>query len=240
MKTNVYHISFHTAHRLAVLFFFGCNFACRGCLRRAEPFDCHLPEGEKPRKPYLATLTLNEVVNALREVKPEVVVFEGWEPTLDPNLPEISVTLKKELGVKNHLLTNGYLLPKLDGLDEVKVSLKAFSEDLHREYTGRSNRRVLRNFERLYGSGVRLSAETVLIPGYVDKAEIGRIAEFIASVDDEIPLRIDPYWPVASQEWRAPTVEELKEAVEEAKNHLVNVSFLSPKAGVVGRVIRLR
>ena len=82
-----------------------------------------------------------------------------------------------------------------------------------------------------------MSAETVLIPGYVNEEEIGRIARFLASVDKEIPLRIDAYWPIASKKWRPPTAREMRKAVEEAERYLVNVSFLGGSEQVQGEVV---
>jgi pyruvate-formate lyase-activating enzyme len=182
---------------------------------------------------------LEEIINALKDIKPEIVVFEGWEPTLDPNLSKIATQLHQEIGTWNYLLTNGYLSPQLGGVDEVKVSIKAFSDEIHREYSGKSNKRVLENFKKLYQSKIKLSAETVLIPGYVDREEIGKIAKFVSSVDKEIPLRIDAYWPIISKKWRAPTAGEMREAIEEAKRYLLNVSFLGGTEEVQGEVVTL-
>lgn len=239
IKTKVYHISFHAAHNLSCLFFWGCNFYCKGCLRRVEPLDCHFSETKSP-KPFSPTfLTLDEITNVLKRVKPKIVVFEGWEPTFDQNLSEITKKLHHELGTWNYLLTNGYFLPEFEGIDEVKVSIKAISLEIHQEYTGKSNKRVLENFQKLYQSKIKLSAETVLIPGFMDKEEVGKIAKFIASIDKEIPLRIDAYWPISSKRWRAPTAKEMKEAVEEAKSYLINVSFLDGSEEVQGEIIKL-
>ncbi len=238
MKTRVYHISFHTAHKLSCLFFWGCNFECIGCLRKVEPFDCHFPAPKLSPKPFSpAFLTVEDIIDALKNVKPQVVVFEGWEPTLDPHLGKIATELHREIGTCNYLLTNGYILPELEGIDEVKVSIKAFSDEIHREYTGKSNRRVLYNLREFYQRGIKLSAETVLIPGYVNEEEIGRIARFLASVDKEIPLRIDAYWPIASKKWRPPTAYEMRQAVDEAERYLVNVSFLGGSEQVQGEVV---
>jgi pyruvate formate lyase activating enzyme len=240
MQTRVYHISFHTAHKLCCLFFWGCNFECIGCLRKVEPFDCHFPVPKQSAKPFSPTfLTFEEIVDALRSVTPRIVVFEGWEPSLDPHLSRIAAELHREIGTWNYLLTNGYILPDLEGIDEVKVSIKAFSDGIHREYTGKSNRMVLQNLREFYQRGIKLSAETVLIPRYVNEEEISRIARFLASVDKEIPLRIDAYWPIASKKWRSPTAREMRKAVEEAERYLVNVSFLGGNEQVQGEVVAL-
>nr|MDO8043792.1 radical SAM protein [Candidatus Baldrarchaeota archaeon] len=121
------------------------------------------------------------------------------------------------------------------------VSIKAFSYQVHKYYTGKSNRRVLRNFKSIYENAPeKLSAETVLIPGLVDIDEIERIAKFISSIDPTIPLRIDCYWPVVpNTPWRAPTREEIRSAVISARKYLENVHFLSSDAKVIGKVHNL-
>jgi pyruvate-formate lyase-activating enzyme len=79
----------------------------------------------------------------------------------------------------------------------------------------------------------------VLIPGYVDSMEVGKIARFISSVDKNIPLRIDAYWPIASKEWRAPSEEEMSIALNEARKYLKNVSSLTGDRSVKGEVIAI-
>ena len=120
-------------------------------------------------------------------------------------------------------------------MDGVKVSIKAYTDDIHRYYRGKSNKRVLKNFKRIYEEGIKLSTETVFIPGCVDVIEIRKIAEFISSVDENIPLRIDAYWPVSCDDWRAPTREEVLSAVKEARKYLNNVSFIAGDESTEGR-----
>ncbi|MHC1635160.1 MAG: radical SAM protein [Candidatus Methanospirareceae archaeon] len=244
MKTKVYHISFHEFGSLAHLFFWGCNFSCKGCLCKAFPFDCHLPTsqaGIKIKEGDLQFLDVEDIVRLLEPIKPKVALFGGWEPTLDPVLHEIAPALRSKLETYNYLLTNGYdiSISAIKEMDEVKVSIKAYTDDIHRYYTGKSNKRVLENFKRIYEEGIKLSAETVLIPGCVDIEEIGRIAAFISSIDKNIPLRIDAYWPVACKDWRAPTREEVMRAAKEARKYLNNVSFLAGDESIEGKIIRV-
>ena len=114
-------------------------------------------------------------------------------------------------------------MPELTHLDKVCVGLKAFRENTHIEYTGKSNKIILENFIKLYNSKVQLSAETVLIPGFIDKEEIGRIAQFIASVDKNIRLQIDGYFKAGNSPWRRPLESEINNAVAEARRYLNNV-----------------
>ncbi len=83
----------------------------------------------------------------------------------------------------------------------VKFDLKAYDESLHLALTGESNRRTLENFAR---AGERFAARpdpppvvasTLLVPGYVDPDEVGRIARFIARVDRRIPFSLLGFAP---------------------------------------------
>ena len=82
-----------------------------------------------------------------------------------------------------------------------KFDLKAYHEDLHRILTGISNRRTLENFERAARRFTErpepppVIASTLLIPGYVDSAEVGKIAQFIASLNPKIPYALLAFAP---------------------------------------------
>jgi pyruvate formate lyase activating enzyme len=84
----------------------------------------------------------------------------------------------------------------------VKFDLKAYTPSLHVALTGFDNRRVLENFEMVYRKfyeGRRglpvLAATTLLVPGYVDAEEVGKIAGFIASLDETIPYSLLVFHP---------------------------------------------
>jgi pyruvate formate lyase activating enzyme len=83
----------------------------------------------------------------------------------------------------------------------VKFDLKAYTEPLHVALTGQSNRQTLRNFAR---AARRIDerpqpppvvASTLLVPGYVDPEEVGRIAAFIAGEDPRVPYALLAFAP---------------------------------------------
>jgi pyruvate formate lyase activating enzyme len=83
----------------------------------------------------------------------------------------------------------------------IKFDLKAYDGALHSALTGFTNRRTLENFARVAGR-VRerchpplLVASTLLVPGYVDASEVGRIARFIAELDPDIPYSLLGFAP---------------------------------------------
>jgi len=200
--------------RAAVYGDYRCNFRCRGCSYGLKP------SGEA--KPLLGVKEVKEVLAGLDV---ERVHFLGGEPTLNPDLAELARFVHKELGAFTKIgHSNGSILAPAH-IDAISVSLKAFDEALHRDYTGVSNAPVLANFETMYRQGIRVDASSVLIPHYVGLDEIERIARFIASLDPEIPYHIIGYVPVPGAPWRGATREEVEEAAEVAGRYLAHVTF---------------
>ncbi len=165
---------------------------------------------------------------------PSVAMITGGEPTLDRDYLLSLVKGLKENGFeKIVLMTNGYALGEEEdyvheleeaGLTEAHVDLKAFSEDVHRWYTGKSNKPVLRAIEKLNASGIELLVQTIYMPGIVDDAEIEKIAKFFASLNKNIKYRINPFAATFACEkvTKRPTVEEMERAYEIASQYLPN------------------
>lgn len=138
------------------------------------------------------------------------VCYFGGDPT--PQMPHALATsrLLAERGVTVCWETNGSMHPRL--LDQavelslqtggcVKFDLKAWDENLHLALTGVSNRQTLANFRR---AARRIAerpnpplvvASTLLVPGYVEVEEVGRIARFIAEIDPTIPYALLGFYP---------------------------------------------
>lgn len=244
---NIYHITYSPEVGAVYLHFWGCNLNCRACLLKKELYDCHLaetrdnifsPVKKSPGVPQ-HFLGLEEVMQILAGLEVREVVFMGAEPTTDPQLPQLAEALRREFGSYNILLSNGFILAELKDINEVVFSLKAFTNELHRHYTGKSNKRALENFVKYHQSGVKLRAESVFIPEYIDCPEIEHMARFIASVDRSIPYRIDAYIPIGDNPWRRPTPEEMEAAVSIAGKYLDHVSCLTGDEGLKFEVVRV-
>ena len=118
-------------------------------------------------------------------------------------------------------------------------SLKAHTDTLHRQYTGKSNKKALENFIKLCQSGTKLRTESIFIPEYIDYAETENIARFIAAVDKNIPHRIDAYIPIGDNPWRRPTPQEIEKAASLARKYLLNVSCLTGNEDLKYEVSRI-
>jgi len=244
---NIHHITYSPQQKTVYLHFWGCSLSCRACICRKEIYDYHLKETKEaifqPNKvAELAPetfLAINQVQEVLRSLEVQQVIFMGQEPTIDPELLELAKELHREFSSYNILLTNGFNLLPVKDFDEIVLSIKAYTDSLHRDYTGRSNQEALDNFISLYKSGVKLRAESIFIPEYIEYEEIENIARFIAQVDKSIPYRIDAYLPVADNPWRRPTSDEMKAAVTAARRFLNNVSCLTGNEELKYKVIRI-
>lgn len=230
MKTSkIYQIVQHTYDKSIYISFQGCNFQCKGCYLKKTIWYYHLSEELKRRLQSIKDirlLSLSELESLVKGLDAEKAILGGAEPTLDEELPKV-IQLLSNLGIETHLTTNGYLLNrkmvrKLDeaGLSSVCISIRAYNDYVHRFYTGRSNRPILDNFKLVSKSGIKVMAESILIPGLVELDEIERIARFIADIDPFIPYRIDGFMPFDNVPWRSPSPEEVIKAVQVAKKYL--------------------
>ncbi len=238
-RISLYHITWGEQYGICTLYFWGCNLGCRICLLKKEVFDCHLIETRlriydasfvSPRPQEF--LTLERSLEILDRLPIKRIFLMGAEPLCEPFLPQILEFLRREKSCIISLLTNGKLMPPVHLLDEVIFSIKAITPLLHRNYTGFPNQTILKHFRELAGlPQIRLHAETVFIPDYVDEAEIMKVAAFIASINPDIPFRIDAYLPVPGQPWKVPEIEEIEELKDKISKILPQTTCFHGKQG---------
>jgi len=83
----------------------------------------------------------------------------------------------------------------------IKVDLKAWDEGLHQALCGVTNKRTLANFQALSTWAAKrpdppfLIASTLLVPGYVDEAEVDNIARFICALNPDTPYSLLGFHP---------------------------------------------
>jgi len=233
MLTNVFHIGYCPELKEATLHYWGCNFRCKGCSCQKAIWDWMLEkylterdaEPEGLASPPERFLEFSEIIEILSKLELKRVLHMGQEAMLDPQYPALTKEIHRQFGCKNVLLTNGFEMPNLEHIDKVEFGIKAISDGLHRDYTGKSNESVLKNFVRIHDSGVQMIVESVFIPGRIDMVETEEIAQFIASVDKNIVYVLLPYFKSGNNPWRRPTPLEMEGAAAMAKKYLTNVYF---------------
>ena len=183
--------STHRGQNLAV-FYGACTYDCLFCQ------NWHYRKVKN-------TMTVEELASRVDE-NTACICYFGGDPT-----PQILHALKvaEKVDVRVCWETNGAFskgLAKKVGKTAfnsggtIKIDLKAYSEPLHYALCGSSNRNTLSNFRYISEKYHRedppiLVASTLLVPGYIDEEEVGRIASFIADIDPDIPYCLLAFHP---------------------------------------------
>ena len=190
------------SYNLAV-FFLACSFNCLFCQNR------HFAN-EAARRPEVPVRKLADDVGK----HTSCICYFGGDPSVQLPFSLAASRMARQRNPDQILRvcweTNGSMAPRLldrmvnvalDSGGCVKFDIKSWDETLHVVLTGVTNRRTLSNFRRV-GKMIQrrlqpppLIASTLLVPGYVDSAEVRAIAEFIASVRADIPYRLLAFHP---------------------------------------------
>lgn len=186
-------------HNLAV-FYASCTLNCLFCQ------NWHFRQVSPSRSKIISAQELALVADPLTFC----VCFFGGDPASQmPHALSVSKHLALQ-GVRVCWETNGMMHPKL--LDAaarysfntggcIKFDLKAFDEEIHVALTGVSNQRTMENFVRVarrFAERPELPlvvASTLLVPGYVEADQVAKIANFIASIDLQIPYTLLAFAP---------------------------------------------
>jgi len=219
------------------LFFYGCSFNCLYCQNWSHK---RLSDGKLTAADELIEYTL-------RDFRITCWCWFGGSP--EPQLPFAINASRRILEEKPEkriiricfewngcgapeLVRRAGELAYLSG-GNVKFDLKAYTPSVHHALTGRSNERALENFELIYRefyerrSGVPvLNATTLLVPHYVDEIEVAGIAEFIASLDPEIPYSLLIFHPdYLMSDMTITPRKQVERCYQAAKKHLKRVNI---------------
>jgi pyruvate formate lyase activating enzyme len=186
-------------HNLAV-FYAACTVDCLFCQ------NWHFRETDPAGSAGLAAVELAGAADP----RTYCVCYFGGDPASQMPHALASARRLAGRGVTVCWETNGTASPRLmdRALDLslatggcVKFDLKAHDGALHRALTGAGNDWTLENLARAAarfhegGETPPVVASTLLVPGYVDAREVGRIARFIAGLNPAIPYSLLGFGP---------------------------------------------
>jgi pyruvate formate lyase activating enzyme len=191
-------------HNLAV-FYSSCTLNCLFC--QNWHFRCADPMLNLTGR--VQTMSAAELAACANE-RTYCVCFFGGDPSSQmPHAMAVGRQLANR-GVSVCWETNGTMHPRflrkavelslLSG-GCIKFDLKAFDPNLHLALTGASNTRTLENFataaERIdeRPNPPLVVTSTLLVPGYIDAEEVGKIAQFIANINPDIPYSLLGFYP---------------------------------------------
>jgi pyruvate formate lyase activating enzyme len=217
-KKPLYH--FKPGSRILSIGFAGCNLRCPFCQ------NWHISQNTDIQGKWLKS---GEIISAALEQDAPSIAYTYSEPLVHAEYLIDCMTLARKHGIANVLVTNGCVKAEaaekiLELADAANVDLKSFSEETYKKCLGGDLQTVL-DFIRLGKKmGVHIEITTLVVPDLNNtEGELEDSADFIASVDAEIPWHLSAYHP--DYRWNAPPTDGnfLLRAAEKAKKKLAFV-----------------
>ncbi|MGV8906750.1 MAG: AmmeMemoRadiSam system radical SAM enzyme [Acetobacterium sp.] len=184
---------------------FGCNLRCSFC----QNYQISMAGCEESQT---LRVSPEDLVRQALELKPQGnigIAFTYNEPLIGFEYVRDCAILAREKGLKNVLVTNGYVCPEplkeiLPLIDALNIDLKGFTEEFYHKVSG--------DLETVKGS-IKLAAEnnhievtTLIIPGENDSEdEIRNMSQWLASIRPDIPLHLSRFFPCYKMTDRNPT-----------------------------------
>jgi pyruvate formate lyase activating enzyme len=228
-KKPLYH--FFPGRRILSVAAPGCNLHCLFCQNWTISQNGETPtEAAMPEDLVKLALAENSVGIAFTYSEP-LVWFEFVRDT---------ARLARAHGLKNVLVTNGYLNPGplaelLPWIDAANIDLKAMDDVFYRKTCKAQLPPVLAAIRQFHAAGVHLELTNLVIPGHNDSdQQISALVDFVAELDPQVPLHFSAYHPAWKLRASATPLETLLRAHELASHKLAWV-YLGNVATGVGR-----
>lgn len=124
------------------------------------------------------------------------VTFSGGEPFAQPEFLKELVHMSKDMGINTAVETCliYYNEEILKMLDLVMADLKIWDDEIHKKYTGVSNKTIKENFKKLNALKVPVIARTPVICG-TDQG-IDKISGFLKELENVKKYELLPYHPL--------------------------------------------
>jgi len=217
------------------VFFYGCNFNCLFCQNSSHKSELHLVDYTE------ISTTLKKGLN--KDVT--CICYFGGSP--EPHFP-FAINLSEQLlnqnnriyricwewnGAGNEEMVQKAAQLSLKSGGTVKFDLKAYSPLIANALLGISPytlKRVYKNFKNVAKIAEKrpnsplINGCTLLVPYYIDKIEVEKIAKFIAEINPEIPYSMLVFHPsLFLKDLPITPRDQVKNCYEVAKKYLKNV-----------------
>lgn len=176
-----------------------CNL-CGDCVN-ACPTGAMLPDSE--------SMSVDEAIEEIERDKVFYgenggVTLSGGECTASPEFSLAVLKSCRERGIHTAIETclhapPGVMREFAENTGSIIADIKLIDPQRHKEATGIDNALILRNFEYLAKNKKDLLVRIPLIPGYTaDEENISGIAEYIASINTDIPVELINFNPMCT------------------------------------------
>ncbi len=173
----------------------GCNFRCDFC----QNYDISQPS----KKTIISReLPPEDAVKMAVKNNCRSIAYTYTEPTVFFEYAYDTMKLAKKKNLKNIWVTNGYYTAEAleiikPCLDAANIDLKSMDEKFYLKTAGAKLQHVLDSVKLTHEAGIWIEITTLLIPGYNDSdSNLRKIAEFIASIDKDMPWHISRFYPM--------------------------------------------
>ena len=174
---------------------------CAGCGRCAE--NCYADALELCGK----TMTAEEVIDTVARDKAFYrdgggMTLSGGEPLMQPDFSAELARLAKEKGIHVAMETCGECAPETlkkvaQHVDLFLFDIKAMDAEIHKQYTGVSNERILKNLETLNGMGKAIILRCPIIPGVnLTEEHFAAVADLAEKLENVLEVQLEPYHPL--------------------------------------------
>ena len=215
-KKPLYH--FYPGSLILSLGTIGCNFACPFCQNWQISQEHSVPT---------QNMSPSEAVEKALEKSSIGIAYTYSEPMIWYEYVMDTAKLAKEKGLKNVLVTNGYINEKplkelLPFIDAMNIDLKAFDKKFYKEICKGDLETVLKTI-KISSTSCHIEITNLVIPGFNDTTRhFENLVNWIKeNIGVDIPLHFSRYFPHYKMETSSITpIETLEKAWEIAKRKL--------------------
>ena len=172
----------------------GCNFSCSHCQ------NWSISQVDSGRI-YGKEISPKRIVKNAIDGGCKSIAYTYTEPTVFYEYAYDIAKLAHEAGLKNIFVTNGYISrdalkefsPYLDGAN---IDLKSIRKSFYKKVCGAKLQPILDNINLYHNLDIWIEITTLIIPGHNDGSEeLKKIAEFIGSINADIPWHVTAFHP---------------------------------------------
>lgn len=215
---------FRPGSRILSVGSYGCNLRCPFC----QNYEISMADEAAAGALYISPKELAQKALEYKAAGNIGVAFTYNEPLVGWEYVRDTAKLVREAGMVNVLVTNGSAtLEVLEALlpftDAMNIDLKGFRADSYRKLGG--DLETVKAFIRRAAASCHVEITTLIVPEENDSLEeMEEEAQWIASLDGEIPLHVTRFFPRYHMEDRGPTdIGRVYLLAETARKYLKNV-----------------
>ncbi|HPU63785.1 MAG TPA: AmmeMemoRadiSam system radical SAM enzyme [Mobilitalea sp.] len=218
-KKPLYH--YYPGSRILSVGSYGCNLRCPFCQ------NCEISMAKETDIDYI-NISCEELVEKAAELKVRGnigIAYTYNEPLIGYEFVKDSGLLAKKRGLKNVVVTNGYICEKplrelLSIVDAFNIDLKGFTNEFYKKLQGDLN--TVKNTIKIAAKACHVEVTTLIVPGENDSEnEIEALSKWLSDISPDIPLHITrffPRWKMADK--NSTPVKTVYRLAEVARRHL--------------------